>query len=82
MNTDVGCGILSTVDSAAYDLLFSTAISNLAVEKNYRNWWNTITKSGHGVMRVLWSFELHDDLAAPYDELPDVIEWNQVGYLC
>ena len=41
----------------------------------------TIIKSGRGVMRVLWSFELHDDLTAPYDELADVIEWHKVGYL-
>ena len=82
MNTDIGFGILLMVDSAAYDLLLSTAISNLAVEQNYRNWWKAITKSGHGVMGVLWSFKLHDDLVAPYDDLPVVIEWNQVGYLC
>ena len=42
----------------------------------------TITKSGHGVMGVLWSFELHDDLAAPYDDLPDVIKRDNDGYLC
>lgn len=29
-------------------------------------------KSWQGVMGVLWSFELQDDLAAPYNELPDM----------
>ena len=87
MNTDIGFGILLMVDSAAYDLFF--LFLNGYLEPRSRGkvpelveTHHQITKSGHGVRGVLWSFELHDDLAAPHHELPDVIEWNQVGYLC
>ena len=46
MNTGIGFGILLMVDPAAYDYLFSTAISNLAVEERYRNWWKPSPRVG------------------------------------
>lgn len=38
-------------------------------------------KSWQGVMGVFWSFKLQDDLAAPYNELPD-IEKGKSCYPC
>lgn len=52
MNTDMGFGILLMVDSAAYDLLFPTALSKLALEENYRNRW----KPSPRVRMVLWEY--------------------------
>lgn len=81
INPDIRIDILLTVHSAAYDLLPSVTVPEIEVEQDQRNLWGTMRKSWQGVMGVLWSFKLQDDLAAPYNELPD-IEKGKSCYPC